>query len=433
MPTPRGRLTVSLSAVPVHDEQGAFTGWRGTARDVTERLRAAAAARESEATLHRLEAAEQANRGKSEFLSRVSHELRTPLNGILGFMEVMALDRENALAPEQRRRLEGAQRASRHLLGLVDDVLDLTRIERDDFRLTLGGVDLQRVAAGALALVAPLAQTHDVRLPGSPAETCWVRAERRALEQVLMNLLSNAIKYNRRGGAVGLEVAREAHRLRITVWDEGPGLTEAQRRQLFQPFNRLGAERTRAEGTGLGLVIARQLARAMGGDVQAASRPGAGSRFTLELDAAGVQDSDSGPQTLDSMPMPLPDDAVPRRVLYIEDEPLNAMLMEEVFRGQPGWRLQVERDGARGMAAARTQAPDLLLIDMNLPDMTGIEIVRELRADPVTARLRCIALSADAMPDQIGSARAAGFDDYWTKPIDVRRMLRALARALDGE
>jgi len=246
---------------------------------------------------------------------------------------------------------------------------------------------------------------------------------------VLMNLLSNAIKYNRRGGAVSLEVREKEGRARVSVVDEGPGLNDAQVQQLFQPFNRLGAERTRTEGTGLGLVIARKLVHAMGGEVRVTSRPGAGSRFTVELEAAPLPHADAGPTTIDSLPLPLADGAL-RRVLYIEDEPLNVVLMEEVFRGQPGWKLQVERDGARGMAAARRSAPDLLLIDMNLPDMTGIEVVQALRAHPETSSLRCIALSADAMPDQIGAAREAGFDDYWTKPIDVRRVLGELARLL---
>jgi PAS domain S-box-containing protein len=430
MHTPRGTLAVSLSAVPVQAADGALQGWRGTARDVTERLRAAAQAREREAALHRLEAAEQANRAKSDFLSRVSHELRTPLNGILGFMELMALDAQNPLAPDQRRRLEGAQRASRHLLGLVDDVLDLTRIEGAEFRLDIGSVDAHRAATAVLSMVAPLARAHSVTLPDVPAEPCWVRADRRALEQVLLNLLSNAIKYNRPAGSVGFDLRRTGSRVQLAVSDEGAGLTAAQVEGLFQPFNRLGAERTRAEGTGLGLVIARQLVREMGGDIVVQSRPGAGSRFTVVLDAAVERDSDGGPTTLDSMPMPLESDTQ-RRVLYIEDEPLNVVLMEEVFRGQPGWSLRVERDGARGLAAARGSPPDLALIDMNLPDMTGIEIVRALRAHPATAALRCIALSADAMPEQMQAARHAGFDDYWTKPIDVRRMLRSLARALE--
>jgi PAS domain S-box-containing protein len=427
---PRGRLAVSLSAVPVFAADGLFSGWRGTARDVTERLRAAAESREREADLHRLEAAEQANRAKSEFLSRVSHELRTPLNGILGFMEVMALDREHALAPDQRRRLLGAQRASRHLLALVDDLLDLSRIERDDFRLAPDSIDLRRIAADALALVAPLAQARGIHLPPPPSDTAWVRADRRALEHIVMNLLSNAIKFNRPDGEVRMAVERHGPRVRLAVADEGAGLTESQVAQLFQPLNRLGAERTRTEGTGLGLVIARELAHAMGGEIVVESRPGAGSRFAVELDAAGAQAGDTGPQTMDSMPMPIAEGA-PRRVLYIEDEPLNVLLMEEVFRGQPGWQLQVERDGARGLAAARAKPPDLMLVDMNLPDMTGIEIVQTLRADPATAPLRCIALSADAMPDQMAAARAAGFNDYWTKPIDVRRMLAALAKALE--
>jgi PAS domain S-box-containing protein len=414
---------LELTARAHYDSLGRPVRMVGTCRDVT-------AQHEAEQLRRDKEAAERANRAKGEFLSRVSHELRTPLNSILGFTQLMAMDREHALGPDQRKRLDSAQRAGHELLALINDVLDLTRIERDGFRLAPRPLDLARMLAACLKLIAPLAREHEVALP-APPEAPWVRADARALEQVLMNLLSNAIKYNRRGGAVRIELAADGARVRLAVVDEGPGLDDAQQRELFQPFNRLGAERTRIDGSGLGLVIARQLAQAMGGALEVASRPGAGSRFTLVLDAADMQPSDTAPAPIDSTPTPLPAALPQRHVLYIEDEPVNVLLMEEVFRSQPGWTLQVARDGAQGLALARHSRPDVLLIDMNLPDMSGIDIVRALRRDPATAALHCIALSADGMREQIDSARAAGFDDYWTKPIDVRRMVGALAEALD--
>jgi PAS domain S-box-containing protein len=396
----------------------------GTCRDVTEQ-------HEAEQLRRDKEAAESASRAKSEFLSRMSHELRTPLNSILGFTQLMALDREHALGPDQRKRLDSAQRSSHLLLGLINDVLDLTRIECEDFKLAPRPVDLARMLGACLVLIQPLAREHAVALP-APAGAPWVRADARALEQVLMNLLSNAIKYNRRGGSVRLEVTADGTRVRLAVVDQGPGLDERQQRALFEPFNRLGAERTRVQGTGLGLVIARQLAQAMGGTLEVESRPGAGSRFTLVLDAAEAQAGDTTtPAQIDAGPPSVPAALPQRHVLYIEDEPVNVLLMEEVFRGQAGWTLEVARDGAQGLALARRAPPDVLLIDMNLPDMSGIEVVRALRNDPATAGLRCIALSADAMREQIETARAAGFNDYWTKPIDVRRMIGALADALD--
>ncbi|MEF7617188.1 ATP-binding protein [Aquincola sp. MAHUQ-54] len=386
----------------------------GTCRDVT-------AQQEAVQMQQAKEEAERANRAKSELLSRVSHELRTPLNGILGFAQLMGLDRDQPLGVAQRRRLEGVEQAGRHLLALVNDVLDLTRLERGEFGLRLQSVDIVRSLGAALGLVKPLLSVHAVQLPATlPAGPCWVQADPRGLQQVLVNLLSNAIKYNRAGGRVRFDLQSHSQQVVLTIEDEGPGLTEDEQRQLFQPFNRLGAERQRIEGSGLGLVIAGELVRTMNGALSVTSRTGIGSRFSVALAKATMVGELAGAAA----------EPAPYRVVYIEDEPLNALLMQEVFRAQRGWQLVVARNGAEGLDRARTMLPDMVLVDMNLPDMNGLQIIGELRRDARTAGLRCVALSADAMPEQIDAARQAGFDDYWTKPIDVARMLQIVEEAI---
>ncbi len=414
------------------DAKGAASGMVATCRDVTEQA-------ETERLRRDKEDAERANRAKSEFLSRMSHELRTPLNAILGFAQLMALDRRAPLAPDQQRRIDKVVQAGTHLLALINDVLDLARIEhqRDAAALALGPVDADAALAHCLALVAPLAQAARVRLPApdklarSPCH--WVRAERRALEQVLVNLLSNAVKYNRPGGAVRVGVARIDGHVRIDVHDEGAGLSAQQQARLFQHFDRLGAEASSVPGSGLGLVITRELVQAMGAALQVRSAPGSGSTFSVVLVASepGEAEAQDAPMATRSAP---PTDALaeppatPRCVLYIEDEPLNALLMQEVFRLRPAWSLHVAANGRDGLARAAALHPDLVLIDMNLPDLSGAEVVRRLRDEPATRALRCIALSADVMAPQIAAAREAGFDDYWTKPIDVREVLEGLQR-----
>jgi PAS domain S-box-containing protein len=403
--------------------QGQPTGLVGTCRDVT-------AQHAFERMQRDKEAAERANRAKSEFLSRVSHELRTPLNGILGFAQVMALDRVDALAPAQQRRLASVESAGRRLLGLINDVLDLTRIENEDLSLRVISVDAWSAIAECIALIQPLADEAGVRLmPLGERAPVRVKADPRALEQVLVNLLSNAIKYNRPGGRVEFEVTSEAGRVRIGIRDEGRGLTPQQQASLFQPFNRLGAENSRTEGSGLGLVICQRLALAMDGALHVHSRPGSGSTFAVEL-PEGVTGQSAPMPLQDGMQWPRLPSTGPRQVLYIEDEPLNMVLMEEVFRTQPEWTLLVAEDGATGERIARESRPDLVLVDMNLPDTNGLALIRRLRGDPRTRTLRCIALSADAMQEQITAALTAGFDEYWTKPIDVRKVLSDLTRLL---
>ena len=415
--------TIEIVANAAPGADGRATGIVGTCRDVTQQVA-------HEQLLRDKESAVRANRTKSQFLSRVSHELRTPLNGILGFAQLMALDRVHPLAPDQQRRLDSVHRAGRHLLGLINDVLDLSRIEHEDFSLHLEPVDLSAALDASLSLIAPLAHESRVALPAPPPTPCWVRADRRALEQVLMNLLSNAIKYNRNSGRVGIALRTEGDRVTLAISDEGAGLTDAQQARLFQHFDRLGAETSRVEGTGLGLVICQELAHAMGAELRVQSQTGAGSTFTVSLPAAPAPQVDAGVAAASSEPQ---GSAVePRRkVLYIEDERLNVVLMEEVFRTRPQWSLSIAEDGAKGLRMARDERPHLVLIDMNLPDMSGLTLIRTLRSDPATLPLRCIALSADAMSEQIETALAAGFDEYWTKPIDVQRMLADLARRLN--
>jgi len=403
-----------------HDDR--VNGMVGTCRDVTQQAA-------HEQLRNDKEAAERASRAKSEFLSRVSHELRTPLNGILGFAQLMAIDRTHPLAPDQARRLDSVLRAGRHLLELINDMLNLARIEQEDFSLQRAPVNLATTLGACFSLIQPLADSAGVKLVMPPRRALWAQGDARAVEQVLLNLLSNAIKYNRPAGTVQVALSRSGPRVQVAVSDEGDGLSDVQQALLFQPFNRLGAEQRRIEGSGLGLVIARELAASMGGELRVHSELGKGSIFTLLLPAGAAPNapqlgSDSQ-ETAPAMPAP-----ARRQVLYVEDEPLNVLLMREVFRARPQWELQVATDGNSGLVAVRAQHYDLLLIDMNLPDMSGLELIRALRADAHSSGLRCIALSADAMQTQIDAALAAGFDGYWTKPINVAHILDGLGKVL---
>jgi PAS domain S-box-containing protein len=374
------------------------------------------------------EAALASNQAKTRFLSQMSHELRTPLNAVLGFSQLMAadLDAGQHEPATQRERLAFIDQAGWHLLSMIDDVLDLSLIESGRVELHLDAVALGPVVRGALALVQNAADRHGIRLSwDTAADDLTVRADTVRLTQVLSNLLSNAVKYNVDGGSVEVSAQAEGDGIRLAVADSGRGLAPQELEHLFEPFNRLGAP-SHVEGSGIGLVIARHLVQLMGGRIDVASASGEGSTFTVCLPAAPAQ-SDPMPADGDAEPAAAPL-ARPCSVLYIEDIDSNIELMHHALDGT-GWQLRVERTGRKGLMAARDTAPDLILLDLQLPDLDGVEVRRRLLADPATAAIPCVAITADV------AARAAEppdvpFDAWLSKPLRIPVMQRVMAQVV---
>jgi PAS domain S-box-containing protein len=378
-------------------------------------------------------ALEASDRAKTEFLSRMSHELRTPLNAVLGFAGLLQADPQSRLDARQRERVQHIERAGAHLLALVNEVLDLSRVESGQMALSLEAVDLGGVLREALGMVSPLATAHAVTLTldiGDAQASIWTQADRVRLRQVLVNLLSNGIKYNQRGGAVRVSCVATADtppHWRVQVADTGRGIAPERLAHLFEPFNRLGAEASGVDGTGIGLVLARRLAELMHGTLRVDSAPGHGTVATLELRRADRPVVTLPEGAAASSPAPL-DGAFD--VLYAEDNEVNVELVRQVFALRPGILLRVAGSGRAALALAAARPPDLLLVDMNLGDMGGLDLLEALRADPRTAGVPLVAVSADAMPEQIRRARDAGFRDYVTKPIDFAVLLRVVDRVL---
>ena len=381
-----------------------------------------------------VDAAEKANRAKTDFISSMSHELRTPLNAILGFAQLVESGTP-APTPTQQRSIGQILKAGWYLLELINEILDLTLIESG--KLTLSGepVSLTEVLAECRAMVEPQAQQRGIGMVFARLEAPrYVKADRTRLKQVLINLLFNAIKYNQRGGHVTVECTLTLNppdTVRISVRDTGPGLVPAQLAQLFQPFNRLGQESGAEEGTGIGLVVTQRLVHLMGGQIGASSTPGVGSVFWVEmaLTAAPLN------AVLDAVPADPPrPDALPgtplRTLLYVEDNPANLELVEQIIARRTDLGLLGAADASLGIEFARVYQPEVILMDINLPGISGIEALRILRADPATAHIPIIALSANAVPRDIQKGLEAGFFNYLTKPIKVAQLMDALDAAL---
>ncbi|MFN3887407.1 MAG: ATP-binding protein [Aquabacterium sp.] len=421
---------VHVSTVLVRDAQGEPTEFVSVIEDITERRRLQEA-------MNSARAAERASQAKTEFLSRMSHELRTPLNAMLGFAQLLRVDPRHPLNETQQRSVQHIERAGAHLLAMLTDVLDLSRIEAGSMPMQVGAVALQQTLDEAVAMVSNQAAASGLTLTVTPSPVpLHVQADHVRLRQILVNLLSNAIKYNRPGGRVLLETMAVGNEVVITVMDTGRGLHPDQLAHLFEPFNRLGAERTGVEGTGIGLVIVRRLLELMQGRIEVSSRPGEGSIFRVWLPAAAAPDADgevggrSGFGTLDGH-----DDlgCGPLTVLYAEDNVVNVELVRQVLRMRPHWHLEVARCGREAIEMAQSHPPQLVLLDMHLGDMSGLDVADALAANPALACVPCVALSADAMPDQISEARRRGFVDYLTKPLDVGRLLRLLDQLAVGQ
>ncbi len=401
--------------------------WHGYAADVTERLRL-----EREATER--STAEESARVRKAFLARASHELRTPLNAILGFAQLLGRDGGAGLRPEQQQALAVLQSAGRHMLSLVNRLLDLSRAETEGLAPAMQPLALRAELEAALEAMRPQAAERGVALHGpANGRDLGVMADPLSLRQLLTNLLSNAVKYNRPGGRVELDWAEATPgRVAVTVADTGVGLSPAQREHLFEPFNRLGAERTGTEGTGLGLVLARQLARALGGDIAVESLRGIGSRFSFELAKAEPGEPRALPAPAGHED-PAPPPAAGGTVLYVEDNEVNVLLMRALAALRPGVRLLVADSGAE--AEALLDGPDalpldLLLLDLNLPDTDGHALLARLRRRPALAATPAVLVTAAADEADGPPAPAGGFTERWIKPLEVDATLAGLDRLL---
>jgi signal transduction histidine kinase/CheY-like chemotaxis protein len=410
----RGLRWLEGHATPERQADGAVL-WCGFIHDITERRAAEQVVRENFAS-------ERASRAKSEFLSRVSHELRTPLNAVLGFARLLQADA--SLNPRSRIHLDLVLNAGQLLLDLVNDILDLSRIEHGLLALHRGPVNVLDVLSASLALIEPLATERGVRImPVRCSGAVVAQADARALGQVLLNLLSNGVKYNCEGGALWAELRCQGAEVVVCIADEGRGLTAGQRRQLFQPFNRLGAETGQVPGFGLGLVISKQLVEAMRGRLEVHDRRGGGCRFEVWLPRDPLpQRVVPAPRSPDIVLGPAPPadrGAAMPLVLCVEDNPVNALLIKEVISAIGGYRVLVAKDGDEALALAGVHRPTLMLSDINMPKMDGLALVQAIRADPALRAMRCIATSGDAMAAARDRALAAGFDAYWVKPLDL--------------
>ncbi len=355
----------------------------------------------------------------------MSHELRTPLNAILGFAQLLDLD---DLDTEQRDNLGHIMSGARHLLSLINEVLDIAAIEAGRLSLSLEPVALADVAAETVSLIRPLADQHHIVLAG-PNVSCatHVLGDRQRLKQVLLNLLSNAVKYNREGGSVHLECEPvPGDRLRIKVTDTGLGIPPEALERLFVPFERVASQPTAIEGTGLGLPLSKRLAEAMGGALELVSTPNQGSTFWIELPLVGapVQQAE-GQLDTETAPAaePVAQTGADLTVLYIEDNLSNLQLVERVLGHRPGVRLISAMRPQLGLDLAGQHHPDLILLDLHLPDMPGEAVLRRLRSSPATADIPVAILSADARPALIERLLAEGVRGFLTKPLDVKELL----------
>jgi PAS domain S-box-containing protein len=416
------RFPAIVPITALRDDYGDIIGYLLIGADNSARKRAERALKDAMST------AEKANLAKSDFLSSMSHELRTPLSAILGFAQLIESGSPSP-TPSQQRGIEQILKAGWYLLDLINEILDLALIESGRLSLSLEPISLVEVMHECQAMIEPQAQKRNIRVTFSAFEKPYfVKADRTRVKQVLINLLSNAIKYNIIGGTVVVDcVKRGDEHIRICIRDSGAGLPPEKLGMLFQPFNRLGQEEVVGEGTGIGLVVSKRLIELMAGAIGVESTVGEGSMFWIELMLAEPTEAKihaHAPAPLEVKPMT--PDAQLRTLLYVEDNPANLMLVEDLIARRADIRLLTARDGQTGIEMARDLRPDVVLMDINLPGISGIEALKILAADPATAGIPVIALSANAMRHDIEKGLQAGFFRYLTKPIKVIEFMDTL-------
>jgi PAS domain S-box-containing protein len=408
----------------IRDQAGELRGFAKLTRDLTARQQLESEMTNAKAT------AEKANLAKSDFLSSMSHELRSPLNAILGFAQLMDSD-SPAPTPAQKESIVQILNAGWYLLELINEILDLAVIESGKLSMSLESVSVAEVMDECQAMIEPQAQRRGIRMTFPRFDVpIWVRADRTRLKQVVINLLSNAIKYNAVSGTVVVDCCgKTPERVRISVMDTGAGLSSEQMAQLFQPFNRLGQEGNAEQGTGIGLVVSKRLIELMDGVVGVESNLGIGSTFWIELNSASqllavkIDHAEEAPGLLPG--------AALRTLLYVEDNPANLKLVERLIARRPEMSLLTAIDGTIGIDLARSAKPEVILMDINLPGISGIEALKILRGDPATAHIPVVALSANAIPRDVQKGLEAGFFRYLTKPIKVAEFMDTLNAALD--
>ncbi|MCC2638669.1 MAG: hybrid sensor histidine kinase/response regulator [Moraxellaceae bacterium] len=434
------RFPGMVSVTALRDVQGKIIGYLLISTDNTarqqvkvERIRLAQVLEEKGAELESAKLlAEKANLAKSDFLSNMSHELRTPLSAILGFAQLMESGNPKP-TPTQKRSIEQILKAGWYLLELINEILDLALIESGKLSLSIEPMALADVMHECQTMVEPQAQQRGISVTFPLLETPYfLNADRTRVKQILINLLSNAIKYNRADGSVVVACDLSAPgRLRIGVKDTGQGLTPEEISQLFQPFNRLGQEANAEQGTGIGLVVCKRLVELMGGSIGVESTVDQGSEFWVELNLTDK------PQVVADIAEPaavvlakIQGGAPVHTLLYVEDNPANLMLVEDLMARRPDIRLLSARDGRSGIEIARASQPDVILMDINLPGISGITAMQILAEDPATSHIPVVALSANAMPRDIEKGLEAGFFRYLTKPIKVNEFMSTLDLAL---
>jgi signal transduction histidine kinase/CheY-like chemotaxis protein len=377
-----------------------------------------------------MDAASKASQAKTSFVSSMSHELRTPLNAILGFAQILTSDSMPTTLVQKKEFASHILKSGRHLLTLINEILDLAKVESGTVALSMEPVGLAEIMQECETMIAPLATQRRIRVLFPEAGKQVVMADRTRLKQVLLNLLSNAVKYNRELGMVRVECSEPMPgKVRISVQDTGMGLSAEQVESLFQPFNRLGQENGKEEGTGIGLVVTKRLLELMGGNIGATSSAGTGSTFWLELQATNPLPSVLSGATLlrvDSGSAP----SASHVLLYVEDNPANLKLVQEIIGFRSDLRLLMAPDAHLGIEMARVHLPDLILMDINLPGMSGTDALKHLRADPITAHIPVIALTANAMPRDVERGLQNGFFRYLTKPIDIDQFTEAIDSTL---
>jgi PAS domain S-box-containing protein len=408
----RSKIWLCANARAVRDATGAILYYEGTVEDITQRKR--------------VEEVERANKAKSEFLSRVSHELRTPLNAILGFGQL--LERQNP-TETQRPRIRHILNAGKHLLGLINEVLDISRIESGRMQLSLEPVCAADAITEALDLMRPLAGQRSVQLStlASFDNSVFVLADRQRFKQVLLNLLANAVKYTPVSGTVSVSHnANGDENVRIGVHDTGPGIPNEKLERLFTPFERLGAEQSNVEGTGLGLALSQRLMQAMGGSIGVESTVGKGSTFWLELPRTKSPLQKLSLREINGDGRGARSKSANRKILYIEDNLSNLTLIKQILEERPEIELLTAMQGKLGLDLARQHSPDLILLDVHLPDLDGRQVISELKSSDTTRDIPVVVVSADATARQIDRLVTAGADAYLTKPLDVANFFQVL-------